>query len=227
MVSISTYEGNDGKTNVREENKYPSRVWLDFPQKQSTKVSGIVLESAYLQRETKYGEAIYVFGHDAETGELVAMTFGVAVGTHGKRGTVWSRSGVETLLDTEYAEGDPRDQIAIANPTIKPAFINKTIWVGKTQVAGKSWNAFECDFMSGEPKYDSSYRGIDEVDADEPEDVPEASVDMSDEANVYIIGALEEGKDALTISKEVEEKFSNFTSNAAVKRVMEVKGSLE
>lgn len=226
MVKVEEYVGNSGKTTVREEKAYPSREWLDFPQKKSTKVGNIVLESAYLQRETKYGEAIYVFGHDADTGELIAFTFGVSIGTSGKRGTVWSRSGVETLLDTEFAEGDPTNQMPIANPTIKTTFLNKTIWVGKTQVAGKTWNAFECDYIEGVPKYDSSFRGIDEDDIDEPE-VEADVMDMTDEANAFIGEMVMEGKDPLTMSKELEAKFPTFTRNSAAKRVMDVKQFLD
>lgn len=222
-MALETYEGNNGRTTVRDEADFPDREWINIGDNQ--RLSNVVLESAKLKRDTKHGEAIFIFCHDADTGELYATTFGMAIGQSGKRGTVFTRSAVETLLECEYEATDPRSVNAIANPHIKPAFIDKKIWIGKTTIAGKTWKAFECDFMSGELKFDSSYMGITEEDE---EDVPEnPSVDIEDEANVFILEALKEGKDALTVSKEVEEKFSNFTSNAAVKRVMEVKGSLE
>jgi len=214
-MALETYEGNNGKTKVRDD--FPDSQWINIGDNQ--RLSNVVLESATLKSDTKHGEAIFVFCHDADTGELYATTFGMAIGQSGKRGTVYSRSAVETLLKTHGEDG-------ITDPEIKPAFVSKRIWIGKTTIAGKTWKAFECDFMSGEPKFDSSYRGEDdEIIDDITEDKHE--IDISDEVNVYILEALDEGKDALTISREVEKKFSNFTSNAAVKRVVEVKKGLE
>lgn len=229
MVNVETYSGNNGGTVVKEEKNYPDREWLKFPEKQSTKVSNIVLESAYLDRHTKYGEAIYVFGHDGDTGELVAMTFGMSINQRGKRGTVWSRSGVETLLDTEFGEGDRRDVTPIDNPRIKSIFLNKKIWVGKTQVAGKSYNAFECDFMEGEPKFDSSFRGLDEEDEgtteDETSDKPE--FDMDDETNLFILEELMTGVDALQLVKVCEDKFTGIPKAELIRRVMGIKKTME
>lgn len=228
-MALETYVGNNGKTTVRDD--FPERRWIPIGDNQ--RLSNIVLESAKLKRDTKHGEAIFVFCHDADTGELYATTFGMAIGTrNGKpaRGTVFSDSAVSTLLDCEFEGDDRRDIPPIANPQIKPAFINRKMWIGKTVIAGKTWKAFECDFVEGELKFDSSFRGMSEEDdegvTESPtEDKPE--VDMTDAANVFIAEMIGEGKDALTMARTLEEKFPVFTSYAAVKRVMQVKKSLE
>lgn len=230
MVSVEEYTGSNGQTRVKEEKNYPERQWLDFPKDKSTKVSGIVLESAYLDRNTKYGEAIYVFGHDGMTGELVAFTIGVSVNQYGKRGTVWSRTAVETLLDTTFGANDRTDLLAIDSPTIKDIFKDKLIWIGKTQVGGKNYNAFECDFMEGTPVYDSSYTGVE--DDDEPkstgstsEDKPE--FDMSDDVNAFIFNKLIDGMDALDVVKEASGEFPSVTKPEIIKKVTGIKKTMD
>jgi hypothetical protein len=219
-MALETYVGNEGKNTVRDD--FPVRTWVKIGDNQ--RMNNIVIESAKLKRDTEYGEAIFLFCHDADTGELFATTFGMLIGQSGKRGTVYSRSAVETLLDCEFEGDDSRDVNAIANPTIKPAFVNRKLWFGKTTVAGKSWKAFECNFIEGEPEYDSDYRGISEEDEVVTDD--KTDVDMTDPVVVMIIASLEAGDNQVTVSKKVEETFPNYTRNAAVKKVIEVKGSL-
>lgn len=219
-MALETYVGNEGKNTVRDD--FPERTWVNIGDNQ--RMNNIVIEGAALKRDTKHGEAIFLFCHDADTGELFATTFGMAIGQSGKRGTVFTRSAVETLLDCEFEGDDRRDVNAIANPTIRPAFVNRKLWIGKVTVAGKTWKAFECNFIEGEPNYDSGYRGISEDDEDVSSDTTE--VDMGDPVVIMIIASLEAGDNPVTISKKVEDTFPNYNRNAAVKKVMEVKGSL-
>ena len=228
MVNIETYDGNDGQTRVKED--YPEREWVTINDNQ--RLSNIVLESAYLKRESKYGEVILMFAHDADTGELITFALGAQKVTQGKRagkrGTVWSGTAIETLLNV--------DEDGMSNPTIKPIFINKRMWIGKTMVAGKSWRAFECDFIDGEPKFDSSYNGVDNSQTDDNNSSAEVNngstgvepeIDFGDEVNMFILEELECGSDPITISRSIEDKFTYISQAEAVRSTMHIKKTLE
>jgi hypothetical protein len=219
MAKLETYEGTGGQTKIRDEQKFPDREWIKFPQHESTRVSNIVLESSHLKRDTKFGEAIFIYFHDADTGELMATTLGCSVGNTGKRGTVWSRSAIETLLDCDGEDG-------ISNPMIKDHFRNKRMWIGKTQVPGKNYNVFECDFIDGdEPKFDSSYIGEDQIpdeDEDDNGDPGRDSEQEPDEIDKYIAEKLGEGTDALDVVVMVEGKYE-IPRTSALHKVMSVK----
>ena len=212
MVKIESYEGNGGKTVVKK--KYPKRQLVKL--KVNERIQNIVLESAYADRYAKFGEVIYLFCHDADTGELLNIPLSIAVNSKGYRGTVWTRMAINTLLDTSGEDG-------IYHPRVKEMFLNKRMWIGKTEVAGKQYHGFECDFMEGEPKYDSSYDGMDQVEEVYSDDTPK--VDLSDEMNNYIYGEINLGTDPLTLVMKLEDKFG-VNREAALKRIMDVKGSM-
>jgi hypothetical protein len=217
MVNLETYEGNDGQTKVRDD--FPDREWVNIGDNQ--RLSNIVLESARLKENSRFGEVIMVFCHDADTGELLAFNLGAQLVTQGKRkgkrGTTWSGTGIETLLNV--------DDDGMSNPEIKPVFKDKKIWVGKTLVAGKSWKAFECDLIDGEPKFDSSYNGL-EDDIDEEVDEGDDEIDYSDLVNIFIKEELQTGVNELQVAKEVQDKFTHITSPVAIDRVMKIKKTL-
>jgi hypothetical protein len=99
------------------------------------------------------------------------------------------------------------------------------MWIGKTQVPGKNYNVFECDFIDGdEPKFDSSYIGEDQIpdEEDGSHDQDHESNQEPDEIDKYIAEKLGEGTDALDVVVMVEGKYE-IPRTSALHKVMSVK----